>query len=61
MKYVKGGRLDMTKVPFPAYPTLETTWGQIDGLFSQFPFKFYLPEVASVGDRLEICPRGTPA
>jgi hypothetical protein len=31
-------------------PTLETTRGQIDGFFSQHPFKCYLPEVASVGD-----------
>ena len=31
-------------------PTLETTQGQIDGFFSQLPFKCYLPEVASVGD-----------
>ena len=28
---------------------LETTQGQIDGFFSQLPFKCYLPEVASVG------------
>ena len=30
--------------------TLETTQGHIDGLFSQLPFKCYLPEVAFVGD-----------
>jgi hypothetical protein len=36
--------------------TLETTQGQIDGFFSQIPFKFYLPEVASVEDGLEIFP-----
>ena len=36
--------------------TLETTQGQVDGSFSQLPFKFHLPEVASVGDCLEICP-----
>ena len=30
--------------------TLETTQGKIDGFFSQLPFKFYLLEVASVGD-----------
>ena len=30
--------------------TLEATQGQIDGFFSQLPFKCYLPEVASVGD-----------
>ena len=29
---------------------LETTQGQMDGFVSQFPFKCYLPEVASVGD-----------
>ena len=28
--------------------TPETTHEQIDGFFSQLPFKFYLPEVASV-------------
>ena len=31
-------------------PTLETTQGQIDGFFSQFPFKCYPQEVASVED-----------
>ena len=36
--------------------TLETTQGQTDGLFRQLPFKYYLPEVASVGDWLQICP-----
>ena len=30
--------------------TLEATQGQIDGFLSQLPFKFYLPEAASVGD-----------
>ena len=30
--------------------TLETTQGQTDAFFSQLPFKYYLPEVASVGD-----------
>ena len=29
---------------------LEATPGQIDGFFSQLPFKCYLPEEASVGD-----------
>jgi hypothetical protein len=28
--------------------TLETAQGQIDGFFSQLPFKCYLPAVASV-------------
>ena len=37
-------------------PTLEMTQGQRDGFFSQLPFKCFLPEQASVGDRLEICP-----
>ena len=37
--------------------TLETTQGQIDGLLSQRSSKCYLPEVASVGDWLNICPR----
>ena len=30
--------------------TLETTQGQIDGFFSQLPYKCHLKEVASVGD-----------
>ena len=30
--------------------TLETTQGQIEGFFSQVPFRCYLPESASVGD-----------
>jgi len=34
----------------PRKTTLETTQGQIDGFFSQLPSKYYLPEVASVGD-----------
>ena len=29
---------------------LEATQGQMDGFFSQFPYKFPLEEVASVGD-----------
>jgi hypothetical protein len=36
--------------------TLETTQGPKDGLFSLLPFKCHLPEVASVGDWLNICP-----
>ena len=36
--------------------TMETTWGQIHNFCSQLPFKCYLPEIASVGDLLEICP-----
>ena len=35
---------------FKIHPTLETTQGQLDGLFGQLPFKIYLLEVASVGD-----------
>jgi len=35
---------------------LMTTQGQIDGFFSQLSFGCYLPEVASVGDWLNICP-----
>ena len=35
---------------------LEATQGQIDGFFSQLPFKCYPLEVASVGDSLKICP-----
>ena len=37
-------------------PVLETTQRQMDGLLSQPPYKCYLPEVASVGDCLKICP-----
>ena len=36
--------------------TLETTQGQLDGFFGQLPYKCCLPEVASVGDCLKICP-----
>ena len=35
---------------------LDATQGQIDGFFSQLPYKCQLEEVASVGDSLEICP-----
>jgi len=31
-------------------PALEATHGQIDGFFSQLPYKCHLEEVASVGD-----------
>jgi len=31
-------------------PALEATQGQMDGFFSQLPYKCYLEEVASVGD-----------
>ena len=40
----------------PALPTLETTPRHIGVFFSQLLFKCYLPEVASVGDWLRICP-----
>ena len=30
--------------------TLEATQGQMDGVFSQLPYKCHLEEVASVGD-----------
>ena len=33
------------------------TNGQMDGFFSQFPYKCHLEEVASVGDLLKICPQ----
>jgi hypothetical protein len=33
-----------------AFSTLEATQGEIDGSFSQLPYKCYLEEVASVGD-----------
>ena len=42
--------------PFSREVTLETSQGQIDGFFSQLPFKCYLSEVASVGNRLKTCP-----
>jgi len=42
--------------PPAAVPTLETTQGQTDGFFSQVPCKCYLPEIASVGGLLKICP-----
>ena len=38
----------------PQGPILETTQGQIDGFVSQLQFKYFLPEVASVGDWLRI-------
>ena len=34
----------------------ETTQGQMDGFFSQLLYKFYLEEVATVGDWRMICP-----
>ena len=36
---------------------LEATQGQMDGFFRQLPFRCHLEEVASAGDRLEICPQ----
>ena len=39
-------------------PTLEATQGQIDGFFSQPPFKCYLPEVAFCGRFTEDLPIG---
>ena len=36
---------------------LEATQGQMDGFFSQLPYKCHLEEVASVGDWLKICPQ----
>ena len=42
--------------PVQPVPTLETTQGQIDGFFGQLPFKFYLLEVASVGNQFDVCP-----
>jgi len=36
--------------------TLEATQGQIDGFFSQLPYKYHQNWVASVGDRLRIFP-----
>ena len=36
---------------------LVATQGQMNGFFSQLPFKSYLQEVASVGDQMKICPQ----
>ena len=36
---------------------LEATQGQINGFFSQLPYKCHLEEVTSVSDLLKICPR----
>ena len=33
-----------------AQPALEATQGQNDSFFGQLPYKYYLEEVASVGD-----------
>ena len=35
---------------------MEATQGQIDGFFSQLPYKCHQNRVASVGDWLQICP-----
>ena len=37
-------------------PAVEATQGQIDGFFSQLPYKYHLEEVAFVGDWLKISP-----
>ena len=39
-----------------AAPTLEATPRQVDGFFSQLPYKCHQNRMASVGDRPEICP-----
>ena len=36
--------------PCDSRATLEETQGQMDGFFSQLPYKCYLEEVASVGN-----------
>jgi len=43
-KEVSGNRLPAVQ------SALEATQGQIDGFFSQLPYKCHLEEVASVGD-----------
>ena len=53
---MKAGGTCSVQTPVVTHSTLETTQGQIDGFFSQLPFRCYLPEVASVGDRHKICP-----
>ena len=43
--------------PVQSHPdTLQAIQGQIDGFFSQLPSTCHLEVVASVGDRLKICP-----
>jgi len=37
-------------IPWLCGAALEATQGQMDGFFSQIPYKCYLEEVASVGD-----------
>ena len=36
--------------PIVSVPALEATQGQMDGFFSQLPYKCHLEEVACVGD-----------
>ena len=60
--YIKDVDCRRALEPFPTTrlaaggSTLETTQGRIGGFFSQLPFKCFLPEVASVGNRFTICP-----
>ena len=46
------GSRHISSKPFNVYPVpaLEATQGQMDGFFSQLPYKCYRPEVASVED-----------
>ena len=39
--------------------TLVANQGQIDGFFGRLPYKCHQNRMASMGDCLEICPRGT--
>jgi len=43
--------------PLLLVATLETTQGQMGGVFSQLPYKYRFEEVASVGDWLKVCPQ----
>ena len=45
------------RLPTNPSSTLEATQGQIDGLFSQLPYKYHQNRVASVGDRRKIRPQ----
>ena len=48
-KSERGADVWKQSVPAECIAAMETTQEQIDGFFSQLPFKYHLPEVASVG------------
>ena len=47
--YMKVRSHDAPRSQSPLSHALEANQGQMDGLFSQFPYKCHLEEVASVG------------